>query len=119
MHAQRHSSSHYLYLGHCFNSLDSPCATPNVHVNMLRQQLTPIVLAVLLSPTSATNTVNGSVEATAIVVNASAGSLFRNFWASCGWCPPLPHEDMASFFLQEDQRQNHALIGSVPHGGIT
>ncbi|EDQ91139.1 uncharacterized protein MONBRDRAFT_23268, partial [Monosiga brevicollis MX1] len=29
-----------------------------------------------------------------------------------------PHEEFAQYFLTEDQRQNHILIGSVPHDGI-
>jgi hypothetical protein len=42
----------------------------------------------------------------------------RNFWHSCGWCPPDPHPDFPSYFAREDLAQNHLIIGSVPHQGI-
>lgn len=34
-----------------------------------------------------------------------------HFWRSCGWCPPEPHASFNSYFLTEDQRQNHIYIG--------
>ncbi|KAM4050755.1 alpha-L-iduronidase isoform 2-T2 [Anomaloglossus baeobatrachus] len=42
----------------------------------------------------------------------------RHFWKSTGFCPPLPHNQAASYFLGKDQRLNLAYISSVPHDGI-
>jgi L-iduronidase len=48
----------------------------------------------------------------------AAGTPTRNFWHSCGWCPPDPHPSFPEYFAQEDLLQNHLMIGSVPHQGI-
>ena len=46
------------------------------------------------------------------------GRPFAHFWRSCGWCPPDPHPLFGAFFARDDVWQNHALVGSTPHGGI-
>ena len=56
--------------------------------------------------------------ATLTVDLQGATTPLKHFWRSCGWCPPDPHPRFPEYFAQEDIAQNHALIGSVPHGGI-
>lgn len=41
-----------------------------------------------------------------------------HFWASTGFCPPLPHQEAYNFDYGRDMKDNLALIGSVAHGGI-
>ena len=57
-----------------------------------------------------------------VVLNVSLGERqgthFDHFWRSCGWCPPDPHPRFPEYFARDDVAQNHALIGSTPHGGI-
>lgn len=52
------------------------------------------------------------------IFSEGPGWSLRNFWHSCGWCPPDPHPDFPSYFAREDLAQNHLVIGSVPHQGI-
>ncbi|XP_030841888.1 alpha-L-iduronidase [Strongylocentrotus purpuratus] len=42
----------------------------------------------------------------------------KHFWRSTGLCPAAPHQEDYSYFLSEDEKQNLALIGSVPRDGI-
>ncbi|CAL4065630.1 unnamed protein product [Meganyctiphanes norvegica] len=40
------------------------------------------------------------------------------FWGSTGLCPPDPHSSAGDFLLSLDERQNIALIGSLPHNAV-
>uniref|UniRef100_A0A8C4WRN9 Alpha-L-iduronidase n=1 Tax=Eptatretus burgeri TaxID=7764 RepID=A0A8C4WRN9_EPTBU len=48
----------------------------------------------------------------------SSPAPLTHFWKSTGFCPPLPHQNAAEYFLSQDQQLNLAFVGSVPRGGI-
>ncbi|XP_077992746.1 alpha-L-iduronidase-like [Glandiceps talaboti] len=53
-----------------------------------------------------------------ITVHGNTVSNLTHFWKSTGFCPPQPHQEDSKYFLSEDEVQNLAYIGSVPHNGI-
>ncbi|XP_071792677.1 alpha-L-iduronidase-like isoform X1 [Asterias amurensis] len=53
-----------------------------------------------------------------VVKSDSKVADLKNFWASTGFCPPLPHQKASSYFLNESEHQNLIFIGSVPNQGI-
>ena len=48
----------------------------------------------------------GTADAVIIDVDfdPSGAAPFEHFWRSCGWCPPDPHPEFASYFLTEGSR---------------
>ena len=72
------------------------------------------VVAVLVGVVGVATVGRSEGSTTNIGVDFSQSSLrpLPSFWPSCGWCPPDPHEKFRDYFLTEDERQNHILVGA-------